>query len=119
MIKKSTYLVPADRCGVWWVSVFHLYHGFSRKTAKCGEFVKVSVKRTRPNNWLKVKSKVKGFILRTKKEITKIDGTYIKFFVNNVVLLKKRLTPRGKELFGPIPSTIKRKKFKTSFPGII
>jgi ribosomal protein L14 len=50
MIKKGTYLIPADNCGVWWVSVFHLYYGFSRKTAFCGNFVKVSVKRTRAHN---------------------------------------------------------------------
>ena len=50
MVQKSSYLIPADRCGVWWVSVFHLYYGFSRKIAYCGDFVKVSIKRTRPNN---------------------------------------------------------------------
>ena len=119
MVQKSSYLIPADRCGVWWVSVFHLYYGFSRKIAYCGDFVKVSIKRTRPNNWLKKKSKVKGILVRTKKEIFKNDGSFTKFFQNNVVLLKKRLTPRGKELFGPISSSIKRRKFKTSFPGIV
>lgn len=119
MIQKNSYLVPADSCGVRWVSVFHLYCGFSRKVSYCGNFVKVSVKRTRPNNWLKKKSKVKGIVLRTKKEFLKIDGSYVKFFINNVILLKKRLTPRGKEVFGPIPSIIKRRKFKSSFPGII
>lgn len=119
MIKKGSFLVPCDRCGVWWVSVFHLYQGFNRKTAYCGNFVKVSVKRTRPENWLKVKSKVKGILVRTKKEVHKCDGSFIKFFENNVVLLKKRLTPRGKEIFGPIVSSIRRRKFKSSFPGII
>lgn len=119
MIQKSTYLVPADRCGVWWVSVFHLYQGYSRKTAYCGNFIKVSVKKTKPDNWLKKKSKVKSIVIRTKKECSKLDGTYFKFFFNSSVLLKKRLTPRGKEVTGPIPSIIKRHKFKSSFPGII
>jgi large subunit ribosomal protein L14 len=119
MIKKSSYLIPSDRCGVWWVSVFHLYHGFSRKTAYCGNFVKVSVKRTRPENWLKRKTKLKGIIIRTSKEIAKLDGTYVRFFFNSTVLLKKRLTPRGKEVTGPIVSIIRRRKFKSSFPGII
>jgi ribosomal protein L14 len=50
MIKKFTYMEPVDNCGVWWVSVFHLYYGFNRKTAYCGNFVKVSVKRTKPSN---------------------------------------------------------------------
>jgi ribosomal protein L14 len=39
--------------------------------------------------------------LRTKKELHKNDGSFIKFKCNNIILLKKRLTPRGKELFGP------------------
>ena len=55
MIKKHTYLIPSDRCGVWWVSVFHLYKGSFRKTAYVGDFVKVSVKITKPNNWIKKK----------------------------------------------------------------
>jgi ribosomal protein L14 len=50
MIKKGTHLSPIDKCGVWWVSVFHLYYGFNRKTAYCGNFVKVSVRKTKAKN---------------------------------------------------------------------
>jgi large subunit ribosomal protein L14 len=112
-------MIPADNCGVWWVSVFHLYYGFNRKTAYCGNFVKVSVKRTKPDNWLKKKTKVKGIIVRTKKEFMKRDGSWIKFDHNGIVLLKKRLNTQGKELEGPINNKIKRKKFINSFPGAI
>ena len=119
MIKKGTYLIPADNCGVWWVSVFHLYYGFSRKTAFCGNFVKVSVKRTRAHNWLKKKTKLRGIIIRVKKEFLRRDGSWVKFSENNIVLLKKRLTPQGKELSGPINRNIKRKKFKNSFVGVV
>jgi large subunit ribosomal protein L14 len=110
---------PVDNCGVWWVSVFHLYYGFNRKTAYCGNFVKVSVKRTKPANWLKKKSKVKAIIIRTKKEFLKNDGSWLKFFDNSVVLLKKRLNTQGKILEGPINNTIKRRKFKNAFPGAL
>jgi ribosomal protein L14 len=50
MIQKGSYLIPADQCGVFWVKVFHLYKGFSRKITFTGGFVKVSVKITRPDN---------------------------------------------------------------------
>ncbi len=119
MIKKNTYLIPADRCGVWWVSVFHLYYGFSRKTAFCGNFVKISIRKTKADNWLKKKTKLRGIIIRVKKEFIKRDGSWVKFKTNNIVLLKKRLTPQGKELMGPINCNIKRKKFRNSFTGIV
>ena len=119
MIQKQTYLVPLDKCGVWWVCAFHLYYGFSRKISYTGEFVKVSIKITKPQNFLKKKGKVKGILIRTQKFFYKNDKSSLHFFSNNVVLLKKRLTPRGKELFGPTLYNIKRKKFLMSFSNSI
>lgn len=119
MIKKKTWVVPADRCGVWWVKVFHLYRGFSRKTAYTGDFIKGSVRVTKPENWISKKTKVHGIVVRVNKEVYRNDGTSIRFFENNVVLLKKRLTPKGKELYGPVTKVIKKKKFINSFIGLI
>ena len=56
MVQKSTYLIPADKCGVWWVSVFHVYKGSFKKIGYIGDFVKISVKLTRPQNWLQKKN---------------------------------------------------------------
>lgn len=117
MIYKKTYLIPIDKCGVWWANTFHLYCGFSRKVAYINNFVKISVKKTRPNNWLQKKTKSIGIIVQTKKETKKIDGTIIYFKNNSVVLLKKRLTPRGKEIIGPTLLNLKRKRFLLSFAG--
>lgn len=119
MIQKHTYLIPADRCGVFWVKTFHLYGGWFRKQSYVGDFIKVSVRDTKANNKLKKKTKIAGIIIRTKKEIIKADNSHIKFKQNSVVLLKRRMTPKGREVFGPISSTIKRKKFKSSFPKIV
>jgi len=119
MIQKQTYLVPLDKCGVWWVCAFHLYHGFFRKISHTGEFIKVSIKITKPKNNLKKKGKVKAIIIRTKKFFYKIDKTSLVFYTNSVILLKKRLTPRGRELFGPVLFNIKRKKFLSSFSHVI
>ena len=94
--------------------VFHLYNGFNQKITYTGRFVKASVKIVKPDNWLKKKTKLRSFIIRTKKHFRKIYSTTILLFFNNGVLLKKRLTPRGKELFGPILYNIKRKKFINS-----
>lgn len=115
MIQKNTYLVPTDKCGVFWVMTFHVYNGFNQRIAYTGRFIKTSIKSTKPDNWLKKKTKVRSFIIRTKKLFRKVDGSNIIFFYNTGVLLRKRLTPRGKELFGPILYNVKRKKFINSF----
>ena len=119
MIQKGTYLIPMDKCGVWWVNVFHIYTGFSKKIGKRGDFVKVSVRNTRPDNWVLKKSKLNAIIMSTKKEIKFNDGSYVKFKFNNAVLLKKRLSAKGKEIVGPGLKVIKRKKFLMSFSGTL
>ena len=119
MIQKGTYLIPVDKCGVWWVNVFHIYKGFNKKIGKIGNFIKISVRNTRPNNWVLKKSKLNGIIVLTKKESKIIDNSTIKFKYNNCVLLKKRLSAKGKEIMGPALKNVKRKKFLISFSGII
>jgi large subunit ribosomal protein L14 len=119
MIQKTTILVPADKCGVLTVNTFHLYKGFSRKTSTFGDFIKISVRKIKPENLLTKKSKRKAIVVRTKKELSIGDGSYVRFDYNSVVLLKKRLTPEGKEIFGPILRTFKKKKFLSSFSGLI
>jgi len=119
MIQKGTFVSPADNSGVLWARVFHLHYGFSRRIAYTGGFAKVSVRETLPNNWLSKKTKCKAIILRTRKELKKFDGSYVRFNTNSVVLLKKRMNCYGTVILGPIPSTIRRRKFSRSFPGII
>ena len=119
MIQKGTYLIPMDKCGVWWVNTFHIYKGFNKKIGNSGNFIKVSVKNTRPNNWIVKKTKLNSLIILVKKEIMLLDNSNYKFKNNNCVLLKKRLTPKGKEIVGPGLKIIKRKKFLTSFSGIL
>ena len=119
MIQKGTILVPADKCGVLTVNTFHLYRGFSRKFSSFGDYIKVSVRKTKPENFLTKKSKRKSLIIRTSKFTKIIDGSYVRFDYNSVVVLKKRLTPEGKEIFGPILRNFKKKKFLSSFSGLI
>nr|YP_010411985.1 ribosomal protein L14 [Tetrahymena rostrata]QBI37909.1 ribosomal protein L14 [Tetrahymena rostrata]QBI37957.1 ribosomal protein L14 [Tetrahymena rostrata]QGS65288.1 ribosomal protein L14 [Tetrahymena rostrata]URP31145.1 ribosomal protein L14 [Tetrahymena rostrata] len=119
MIQKETNLKPIDKCGVWSVRAFHLYGGSFRQHSSVSNFIKISVKKTRANNWIPKKTKLKAIIVTVKKEKLKIDGSYIKFRSNNVVLLKKRLTPKGKILIGPVSIALKRKRFLSSFCAFI
>ena len=111
MIQKNSILIPSDKCGVLTVNTFHLYGGFKKKFSVFGEYIKVSVRKTKPENILIKKSKRKAIIVRLKNNLFVVDGSYIKFDYNSVVLLKKRLTPEGKEIFGPIARNFKKKIF--------
>lgn len=119
MIIKGTYLIPMDKNGVWQTKVFHLYGGFFKKYSRSGFFVKVSVKKTKINSIVLKKSKLKGIIILTKKFLTKKDNSLLFFKFNSCVLLKRRLTPVGKEILGPALSTLNRKKFLYSFSGVL
>ena len=119
MIQKSTILIPADKCGVLTINTFHLYKGFSRKFSYFSDYIKISIRKTKPENILSKKTKRKAIIVRTKKCVFLIDGTTVRFDYNSAIILKKRLTPEGKEIFGPIIRNFKKKKFLSSFSGLI
>jgi len=106
---------PADSCGVFKVRVFHVYKGSKGKLAFSGDFMKVSVRVVRPENPIKKKSKIVSILVRTKYKNKRVDGSYVSFKRNRLVMLKRRLTTRGKSLKGPVSINIRRKKFLSSF----
>lgn len=119
MIQKESRLSVADNCGVWSVGVFHIYKGFRHKIGYVNDFVKVSLKKTRPSNWLRKGKKSRAFIVRTAFRNLRKDGSYVKLAGNDCILLKKRMTPRGREVLGPITYGIRKRKVLASFIGII
>lgn len=119
MIQKNTYLIPCDKSGVYSVKVFHLYKGFNRKFSYLGDFVKITIKKSRPLNSLTKKMKLKALIIRTKRIISKKDKTFFSFTFNNCILLKKRTTSYGKRMVGPVLKNINRKKILFSFSKIL
>lgn len=119
MIQKGSYLTPIDKNGVWTVNTFHLYGGFKKKSAYLSNFIKVSVRAVKPNNWITKKSKHISIITHTKKYIKKNDGSLLFLKFNTNVLLKKRLSTKGREIIGPGIFNFKRKRFLTSFIKII
>ena len=118
MIQKATIVSIADKCGIFTGNIFHIYKGFNHKIGYPGDFNKFSV-RLSASNLTSIKGqKINSIYIRSKKEQLKTDGSYFKFKLNSVISLKKRLTPRGKELIGPANKYISRKKFLLSFAGI-
>ena len=86
MIQKSSILVPADKCGVLTINTFHLYKGFSRKFSYFGDYIKISIRKTKPENILPKKTKRKAIIVRTKKIVHLVDGTTVRFDYNSAVI---------------------------------
>ena len=105
MIQKNSIIKPVDNCGVLKANVFHLYKGSNI-------YLSINIYS---KNTIKKKSKHRSILIRTKFNIIKKDGSFVRFSKNSLILLKKRLTPRGANIRGPISRKINRKKFISSF----
>jgi large subunit ribosomal protein L14 len=128
MILKLTWLSIADNTNVKWLQVFHLYKGFHRKKTRLGFFVKGSARIVEPPRLeykgFKFKFNKKGdicrsIIIRTRFPTIRLDGSVLYFKFNNSILIRKKQDLKSKYIFGPVSSTIQRKKFKTIFKTII
>lgn len=118
MIQKATIISISDKCGIVNGNVFHIYKGFNHRIGYLGNFNKFSVRLTTSSASSLKGQKINSIFIRSKKEQCRLDGSYFKFKSNAVISLKKRLTPRGKELVGPASKFLYRKKFLMSFAGI-
>lgn len=124
MIFKQSWLSVADNTNVRWLQIFHLYKGFYRKSTKIGFFVKGTARVVEPPRieykgfkfkYNKKGDICRGLIIRNKYNIRKLDGSSLYFLNNNLILLKKKQDIKSKYLYGPVPYSIKRKKFLSLF----
>ena len=76
-----------------------------------GDIIKVSVKDAMPHSKVKKGDVMEAVIVRTAKEIRRVDGTYIKFDTNAAVLLNKQGEPVGTRIFGPVARELRNKNF--------
>ncbi len=119
MIQKSTIVYPIDKSGAIVCNVFHTYRGGSKKISIVGEFVKISVRKAKPDIKLRKKSKSKSLIVRSSFRSKKADGSYFLYYENSIILIKRKLTTRSKEFIGPADRNILRKKLVYKFTGIL
>jgi large subunit ribosomal protein L14 len=111
MVQLRSIITPADNCGAKSVQVVHVYTGHFHKKATIGDIVLAVVKDVIPNGLVKKKEKVKMVIVRTKKEVGRPDGSYIRFSDNAGVIIDSQKNPRGTRIFGPIAREIKEAGF--------
>jgi large subunit ribosomal protein L14 len=111
MIQLRTILKPTDNSGAKRLMVIGLYGGSRRRFARIGDVVLATVDQAGPNGVVKDKEMVKCLIVRTKKELRRDDGSYIRFDDNAVIIIDKDGNPRGTRVFGPIAREIKEKGY--------
>lgn len=107
MIQLRTTLKPADNTGAKRLKVVHIHGGSKRRFGSIGDIVTAVVDQADPNGMVKDKEMVSAIIVRTKKEIRRPDGSYIRFDDNAAVIIDKAGNPRGTRIFGPVAREIK------------
>ena len=115
MFQKNSFSVPSDSSGIFLVKVIQTRRCSNTIHAKIGKFLRVVVKNTKTSlNKIK-KKKSRAIVVRTNHDNYIKKGKYYKFSDNALVLLKKRMNTRGKELFGPTSKLLKIKKFRIAY----
>ncbi|MDF1524773.1 MAG: 50S ribosomal protein L14 [bacterium] len=111
MIKVETILDVADNSGAKKVLCFRILGGSKRKSASVGDIIVVSVKEAVPESKVKKGEVHKAVIVRTKKEVRRPDGSYIRFDNNAAVIINEAREPIGTRIFGPISRELRVKNF--------
>ena len=112
MLQVRSWIKIADNTGAKVVNVFSVNGKNSRRFATVGDIIAGSVKQSSPNGQVKKGDKVYAVIVRTRKEVRRADGSYIRFDDNAAVLVTKDSPePRGTRIFGPIPRELREKGF--------
>jgi len=111
MIQQYTRLNVADNTGAKKVQCIKVLGGSKRRYGSVGDIIVVSVKSAIPGGTVKKGDISKAVIVRTKKEISRNDGTYLRFDDNAVVLINDQGEPKGTRIFGPVARELREKQF--------
>jgi len=111
MIQQESRLSVADNSGAKNVLCIRVLGGTKRRYASVGDKIVVSVKDAIPSGNVKKGTVTKAVVVRTKKEVRRADGSYIRFDDNAVVLLSATEEMRGTRIFGPVARELREKQF--------
>ena len=111
MIQSESVLDVADNSGAKKVLCIKVAGGTLRRYARIGDKVVVAVKEALPDGTVKKGSVAKAVVVRTKKELRRPDGSYIKFDQNAVVLINDEGDPVGTRIFGPVARELRWKNY--------
>lgn len=111
MVQSETVLDVADNSGARKVLCIKVLGGSRRRYASLGDVIVGSVKEANPNSKVKKGDVVKAVVVRTAKEVSRPDGSYIRFDTNSAVLVDNHNEPIGTRIFGPVARELRAKRF--------
>ena len=111
MIQQETRLKVADNTGAKEVLCFKVLGGSRRKYASIGDQIVITVKKALPGGMVKKGEVHRAVVVRTRKEISRRDGSQIRFDENEAVLLNSAGEPRGTRIFGPVARELREGGF--------
>ncbi len=111
MIQMQTNLDVADNSGAKRVQCIKVLGGSRRRYASIGDVIIVSIKEAVAGAKVKKGDTAKAVVVRTRREQSRPDGSYIKFDENSAVLINAQLEPIGTRIFGPVARELRGKKF--------
>lgn len=111
MIKMQTNLAVADNSGAKSIRCIKVLGGSRRRYASIGDIISASVRVAMPGGTVKKGEVVRCVIVRTKKEVRRKDGSYIRFDQNAAVVINEQKEPVGTRIFGPVARELREKKF--------
>ena len=112
MIQQESRLTVTDNSGAKEVLCIRVLGGTRRRYASVGDIIVVSVKSAIPSSDIKKGTVSKAIIVRTKKELRRADGSYIRFDDNACVLLNNAGELRGSRIFGPVARELRATNMK-------
>jgi large subunit ribosomal protein L14 len=111
MIQQESRLKVADNSGAREVLTIRVLGGSGRRYASIGDTIVATVKDATPGGNVEKGEVVRAVVVRTRKEIRRSDGSYIRFDENACVLINDQSQPRGTRIFGPVGRELRDKKF--------
>jgi large subunit ribosomal protein L14 len=111
MIQMRTILEVADNSGAKRVQCIKVLGGSRRRYAEVGDVIVVSIKECLPGNKVKKGEVAQAVVVRTRHQMSRADGSYIRFDENSAVLINKEREPIGTRIFGPVARELRAKKF--------
>lgn len=111
MIQVQTILTVADNTGARLLMCISVLGGSKRRYARVGDEIVASVKEAVPGGVVKKGDVVKAVVVRTNKEVRRVDGSYIKFDENAAVIIKDDKSPRGTRIFGPVARELRDRDY--------
>ena len=108
MVQAETRLKVADNTGAKEILCFKVLGGSGRKYASIGDQIVVSIKKALPDGMVKKGDVCRAVVVRTRKEIQRKDGSFIRFDDNAAVILDGQGEPKGTRIFGPVARELRR-----------